>query len=48
VGVPRDGAGQSVYPLEISPLFALEAEDLAGKIPPGLVIDGSLYLGPEA
>jgi UDP-N-acetylglucosamine/UDP-N-acetylgalactosamine diphosphorylase len=47
VKVPRKD-GLSLYPLEISPLLALEAQDLRGKVFAKLVINGPLYLGPEA
>lgn len=36
-----DAAG---HPVEISPLFALDETELAGKIPPGLRISGPTYL----
>jgi UDP-N-acetylglucosamine/UDP-N-acetylgalactosamine diphosphorylase len=48
VRVPRTGDGEPAVPLEVSPLLALEAEDLAGKVDPGLEIRGPLALGPEA
>jgi UDP-N-acetylglucosamine/UDP-N-acetylgalactosamine diphosphorylase len=37
-------AGQ--HPVEISPLYALDADELAAKVPPGLTIDGPTYLTP--
>lgn len=43
VSVPRQSTGDTTVPLEISPLYALNAEDLAGKIPPGLRVAGPLY-----
>jgi UDP-N-acetylglucosamine/UDP-N-acetylgalactosamine diphosphorylase len=42
VAVPR---GHAAVPLEISPLFALDAEELMGKVDRSLRIDGPLYLG---
>lgn len=36
--------GDSVPPVEVSPLFALDADELAAKIPPGFVIDGPTHL----
>jgi UDP-N-acetylglucosamine/UDP-N-acetylgalactosamine diphosphorylase len=35
-------------PLEVSPLFALDPEELAKKLPGGVTIDGPRYLGHEA
>jgi UDP-N-acetylglucosamine/UDP-N-acetylgalactosamine diphosphorylase len=31
------------HPVEINPLFALDAEELAAKLPRGLIIDGPTY-----
>jgi UDP-N-acetylglucosamine/UDP-N-acetylgalactosamine diphosphorylase len=45
VAVPRDPQGNAKVPLEISPLFALDAEGLAGKVDRKLRIDGPFYLG---
>jgi UDP-N-acetylglucosamine/UDP-N-acetylgalactosamine diphosphorylase len=42
--VPRDAAGSSAVPLEISPLFALDARELAEKVERGLRIDKATYL----
>jgi UDP-N-acetylglucosamine/UDP-N-acetylgalactosamine diphosphorylase len=44
VRVPRDAKGCAVIPLEISPLFALDAEELASKLRGPLEIEGPLYL----
>jgi UDP-N-acetylglucosamine/UDP-N-acetylgalactosamine diphosphorylase len=43
--VPRRPDGNVAVPLEISPLFALDAEELLGKIEPGMKVEGPLYLG---
>lgn len=45
VAVPRREDGELAYPLEISPLFALDADQLAGKVDRGLRIEGPTYLG---
>jgi len=45
INVPRAEDGRSKYALEISPLFALDAEELAGKVDKSLRICGDLYLG---
>lgn len=44
VCVPRDHAGDVTSPLEISPLFALDKEELQTKISRTIKIDGPLYL----
>jgi UDP-N-acetylglucosamine/UDP-N-acetylgalactosamine diphosphorylase len=44
VEVPRLSNGTALVPLEISPLYALDAEELAAKVKPGLQIDGPTYL----
>ncbi|MBY0523316.1 MAG: UDPGP type 1 family protein [Gemmataceae bacterium] len=44
VTVPRDANGSAAVPLEISPLYALDAEELAGKVDCNLKIDGPTYL----
>lgn len=46
VRVPRDDRGRPAYPLEISPLVALEEQDLFGKVGSDTVIEGPFYLGP--
>jgi UDP-N-acetylglucosamine/UDP-N-acetylgalactosamine diphosphorylase len=48
VRVPRRaGGGDTAFALEVSPLFALDAEQLAGKVGPGLLVSGPVYLGEE-
>jgi UDP-N-acetylglucosamine/UDP-N-acetylgalactosamine diphosphorylase len=44
VSVPRQSNGDAAVPLEISPLFALDAEELAAKVKPDLQISGPTYL----
>ena len=44
--VPRDAEGKVAVPIEISPLLALEAADLEGKIPAGMRFDQPTYLQP--
>jgi UDP-N-acetylglucosamine/UDP-N-acetylgalactosamine diphosphorylase len=46
VKMPRDTAGRLTARLEISPLFALDAPELAKKIPPHLKVQDQLYLKP--
>jgi len=43
--VPRAANGDAAVPIEISPLFALDAEELAGKVDRNLQINGPTYLG---
>jgi UDP-N-acetylglucosamine/UDP-N-acetylgalactosamine diphosphorylase len=45
VKVPLTPSGDAAVPLEISPLFALDAEELAAKVPPGTKILGPTYWG---
>jgi UDP-N-acetylglucosamine/UDP-N-acetylgalactosamine diphosphorylase len=45
VRVPRRADGGAAVPLEISPLVALEAGDLATRVNPALQISGPFYLG---
>ena len=45
VRVPRRPDGGAAVPLEISPLFALDAEELAAKVDRTLSIQGPTYLG---
>jgi len=45
VKVPRRDNGDVAVPLEISPLFALDAEDLKGKVGPHTRIAGPAYFG---
>lgn len=47
VSVPRDATGDPAVDLEIDPRYALDAEELAGKIPSGLIIRGDLVLDAE-
>lgn len=42
--VERSPDGSVPFDIEISPLFALDAHDLKGKIPPDLSVQGPLYL----
>jgi UDP-N-acetylglucosamine/UDP-N-acetylgalactosamine diphosphorylase len=42
--VPRRSDGSVPFGIEISPLFALDATELKGKIEPGRVVEGPLYL----
>ncbi len=42
--VPRRSDGSVPFGIEISPLFALDAAELKGKIEPGRVVEGPLYL----
>jgi UDP-N-acetylglucosamine/UDP-N-acetylgalactosamine diphosphorylase len=44
VRVPRRPDGNAAFPLEISPLFALDAEELAAKVDRRLRISGPTYL----
>jgi UDP-N-acetylglucosamine/UDP-N-acetylgalactosamine diphosphorylase len=44
VRVPRGKDGSVPFGIEVSPLFALDAEELKAKVNPGLVVDGPLYL----
>ena len=43
VAVARRPKGDAAVPLEISPLFALDAQELAGKLQRGMVIEGPRY-----
>jgi UDP-N-acetylglucosamine/UDP-N-acetylgalactosamine diphosphorylase len=45
IDVPRDAQGTPTVPLEISPLFALDAEELTRKVDRKLRIDRPTYLG---
>jgi UDP-N-acetylglucosamine/UDP-N-acetylgalactosamine diphosphorylase len=47
VEVPRRADGAAAVPLEISPLYALDAEELAEKVAPGMRIEGPTYLAPS-
>ncbi len=44
VKIPRDAAGRLKARLEISPLFALDAPELAKRISPDLQVQDELYL----
>jgi UDP-N-acetylglucosamine/UDP-N-acetylgalactosamine diphosphorylase len=44
VRVPRQSDGSSAVPLEISPLFALDPQELAAKVDRGTKIEGPTYL----
>jgi len=44
VKIPRDAAGNLKARVEISPLFALDAEELARKISPNLRLQDDIYL----
>jgi UDP-N-acetylglucosamine/UDP-N-acetylgalactosamine diphosphorylase len=45
VRVPRTAQGGAAVPLEISPLFALDAEELARKVKPGSAVAEAGYFG---
>jgi UDP-N-acetylglucosamine/UDP-N-acetylgalactosamine diphosphorylase len=45
IEVPRTAAGDAAVPLEISPLFALDEEELAAKVSRGRRIEGPTFLG---
>lgn len=45
VRVPRAAGGAAAVPLEVSPLFALDAEELASKVDRGTRIAGPTYFG---
>jgi UDP-N-acetylglucosamine/UDP-N-acetylgalactosamine diphosphorylase len=47
INVPRQPGGDVTFPLEISPLHALDVEELIAKVRPGLRIDGPLYLSED-
>jgi UDP-N-acetylglucosamine/UDP-N-acetylgalactosamine diphosphorylase len=42
--VARRGDGTVPFGIEISPLYALDAAELKGKLPTGMVVEGPLYL----
>jgi UDP-N-acetylglucosamine/UDP-N-acetylgalactosamine diphosphorylase len=44
VKVPRRPGGEPAVPLEISPLLALDAEELAARLDRGLRIEGPTYI----
>jgi UDP-N-acetylglucosamine/UDP-N-acetylgalactosamine diphosphorylase len=45
VTVPRRPDGAAAVPLEVSPLFALDAAELDARVRPGTVIEGPRYFG---
>jgi UDP-N-acetylglucosamine/UDP-N-acetylgalactosamine diphosphorylase len=45
VKVPRKADGDAAVPLEISPLYALDADELASKVDRGMRIESPTYLG---
>ena len=44
IDVPRNGDGCPVHPIEISPLYALDSEELCARVPRDLRLDEPLYL----
>ncbi len=44
VSVPRRSDGSAAFGVEISPLYALDAGELKGKLSPGTAVDGAIYL----
>ncbi len=44
VAVPRGDDGKPTHPVEVSPLFALDAGELRRKLPAGFTIDGPVKL----
>jgi UDP-N-acetylglucosamine/UDP-N-acetylgalactosamine diphosphorylase len=42
--VPRDAEGNPAFPVEVSPLFALDADECGAKLPPGFRVTGPTYL----
>ena len=44
--ISRDAAGQPTARVEVSPLFALDADELQRKVSPGLRVQNDLYLQP--
>lgn len=47
VEAPRAPDGRPAGPIEISPLFALDAAELKEKLPPAFEVKFPLYLGPD-
>ncbi|HUR55189.1 MAG TPA: hypothetical protein VMZ71_13730, partial [Gemmataceae bacterium] len=43
--VPRAPAGDPLHPVEVSPLFALDAAECAAKLPKGFAVEGPVRLG---
>ncbi|MGH7172386.1 MAG: UTP--glucose-1-phosphate uridylyltransferase, partial [Gemmataceae bacterium] len=48
IEVPRTANGEPAVPLEISPLFALDAEEFATRIDRRMRIAGPTYFSPAA
>jgi UDP-N-acetylglucosamine/UDP-N-acetylgalactosamine diphosphorylase len=48
VAVPRDADGDPTVDIEVDPRYALDAEELAERIPAGLRIDGPLVLNADS
>jgi UDP-N-acetylglucosamine/UDP-N-acetylgalactosamine diphosphorylase len=48
VRLPRGEDGRPPHPIEISPLFALDAAELAARLPKTLNTSGPIYLGAPA
>jgi len=46
IGVPRDENGMPKANIEISPLFALDMEELRARIKPGVTVTGDICLEP--
>lgn len=44
VAVPRDAKNRSMHAIEVSPLFALDAGELAGRVRTDMEVAGPLYL----
>jgi UDP-N-acetylglucosamine/UDP-N-acetylgalactosamine diphosphorylase len=44
VRVPRDGEGNASVKLEVSPRFALDADELKARVWPGRVVEAPIYL----
>jgi UDP-N-acetylglucosamine/UDP-N-acetylgalactosamine diphosphorylase len=44
VRVPRNADGNVTVPLEVSPRFALDADELKARVWSGRVVDSPLYL----
>ena len=44
VKVPRKAGDNAAVPLEVSPLYALDADELAGKVDRAVQIKGPTYL----
>ena len=42
--VPRTADGDPLHPVEVSPVFALDAAECAAKLPKGFAVEGPVYL----